>query len=195
MSLLKLRAGAYFFTDFIILLKLGFKATITNILVFSRLVLINAIYFKGDWATKFDAHNTRKGDFHLSDGSKVQTDLMYMAAEFRSAELPEIDATALELPYKGDRLAMILVLPNENLAKTESMLADFDLGSIQFKRPTKFEVTLPKFKIESTHDLNEPLKKLGLTDMFDETVADFSGEPVIYNHQRGLFHKKLQISS
>ena len=156
-------------------------------LFFSRLVLINAIYFKGDWAKKFDAQNTRKGNFHLSDGSKVETDLMFLSSEFRSAELPEIDAQALEMPYKGDRLSMILVLPNENLAKTESLLANFDLGSIQFKRPAKVEVTLPKFKIESTHDLNDPLKKLGLTDMFDETLADFSGEPTLSFHRKANF--------
>ena len=143
-----------------------------------RLVLVNAIYFKGDWAKKFDVKNTRKAVFNLANGQKVDTDMMFMSSEFKSAHLNSIDAMALEMPYKGERLSMIFVLPNENLAKTEAALADFDMAEMKFTRSTKFEVHVPKFKIESTHELNDPLKNLGLVDMFDEGKADFSGETI-----------------
>lgn len=141
----------------------------------TRLVLVNAIYFKGDWARKFDPKNTQKGTFHLSDGSKVETDMMYLSSEFKSLHLADLDAQALEMPYKGDRLSMIFILPQNGLAKTEAALANYDFSGLTFGRATKHEVHIPKFKIESTHELNDPLKNLGLTDMFDESAADFSG--------------------
>ncbi len=87
-----------------------------------RLVLVNAIYFKGDWAKKFNPKSTQKGTFHLSDGSKVETDMMYLSSDFKSAHLADLDAQALEMPYKGDRLSMIFILPQNGLAKTEAAL-------------------------------------------------------------------------
>jgi serine protease inhibitor len=147
---------------------------------FFRLVLVNAIYFKGDWAKKFKTENTRKGTFHLADGSTVETDMMYMSSEFRAANLKDIDARALEMPYKGNRLSMIFILPQESLAKTEAALSGFDFSGLKFGPSTKFDVHVPKFKIESTHELNDPLKNLGLTDMFDEHKADFSGKNIAF---------------
>jgi serine protease inhibitor len=83
----------------------------------TRLVLVNAVYFKGDWAKKFKVESTKKGEFHLANGSSVETDMMSMKSQFRIAQVPEVDATALEIPYKGDRLSMIFILPNETLVQ------------------------------------------------------------------------------
>ena len=57
-----------------------------------------------------------------------------------------------------------------------TLKANFDFSGLTFGRSTKHDVHIPKFKIESTHELNDPLKNLGLTDMFDESAADFSGK-------------------
>ena len=93
-------------------------------------------------------------------------------------------AIALDMPYKGKRLSMIFLLPNDkhsSLADLEDAMSKVtDLNSIfhkfhKFGRKSKVEVTLPRFKLESELDLNEPLNKLGMTDMFDEFKADFSG--------------------
>jgi serpin B len=84
----------------------------------TRLVLVNAVYFKGDWAKKFKVESTKKGEFHLANGSPVETDMMSMKSLFRIAQVPEVDATALEIPYKGDRLAMIFILPSETLVRS-----------------------------------------------------------------------------
>ena len=149
----------------------------------ARLVLVNAIYFQGDWAKPFDPARTEEGDFTLADGSKVKTGLMQLTSDFFSADLPEIDARALEMPYKGGRLSMVFVLPNETLNKTESKLASFDLASIKLKWNHELYVIIPTFKIESTILLNGPLMKLGLTDMFDPYEADFSG----MSSSKGLF--------
>ena len=81
----------------------------------TRLVLVNAVYFKGDWAKKFKVESTRKAEFHLANGSSIETDMMSMKSSFKVARVPEVDATALEIPYKGDRLSMIFILPTESL--------------------------------------------------------------------------------
>ena len=89
-------------------------------------------------------------------------------------------AMALEMPYKGKRLSMIFILPNDrhsSLADLEDAMSKVkNLNSIlKFGYKEKVEVTLPRFKLESKLDLVEPLKQLGMTDMFDEFKADFSG--------------------
>ena len=92
-------------------------------------------------------------------------------------------AIALDMPYKGKQLSMIFLLPNDkhsSLADLEDAMSKVtDLNSIfhkfhKFGRKSKVEVTLPRFKIESEFDLVEPLKQLGMTDMFG-SKADFSG--------------------
>lgn len=83
----------------------------------TKLVLVNAVYFKGDWATRFSEGATKKDKFYLENGEVVQVDMMHTKSSFRMAQVPELDATALELPYKGDRIIMILILPKQNLAR------------------------------------------------------------------------------
>ena len=92
-------------------------------------------------------------------------------------------AIALDMPYKGKRLSMIFLLPNEKHSSLtdleETMSKVTDLNAIfhkfhKFGRKVKVEVTLPRFKLESQFDLAEPLKQLGMTDMFG-SKADFSG--------------------
>ena len=90
-------------------------------------------------------------------------------------------AIALDMPYKGERLSMIFLLPDPNHSSLEDLEEDMskvtDLNSIlKFGKKVKVQVTLPRFKLESQLELVEPLKQLGMTDMFDETKADFSGK-------------------
>ena len=90
-------------------------------------------------------------------------------------------AIALDMPYKGERLSMIFILPDHNHSSLEdleeAMSKVSDINSIlTFGRKTEVDVTLPRFKIESKLELNEPLKQLGCLDMFDGSEADFSGK-------------------
>jgi len=150
----------------------------------TKLVLVNAIYFKGDWDVKFDKSKTRKGDFHVSPTKTVQTDMMFSKEEYAMKRVKELKgAIALDMPYKGKRLSMIFLLPDDkrsSLADLEEAISKVtDLNSIfhkfhKFGRKVKVEVTLPRFKLESEFDLVEPLKQLGMTDMFG-SKADFSG--------------------
>merc|ERR1711970_228401 len=100
----------------------------------TRLVLVNAIYFKGDWEIKFDPKHTKEQDFHLNDGSKKQVPMMRLKEHFQYAELDSLDASMLELPYKGNLLVMQILLPraNNGLGQLEEKLrtAGDDLNSL-----------------------------------------------------------------
>ena len=162
----------------------------------TKLVLVNAIYFKGDWQFKFDKSKTQKGDFHVTPNQKVQTDMMKSSGRYRVLwGIKDLKgADALDLQYKGKRLSMIILLPakqgptchgifcrpnasEEDLEDLEEAMSKVaDLNSILvFERESNVDVTLPRFKLESELDLKEPLKQLGMTDMFKKIKADFSG--------------------
>ena len=145
---------------------------------FTRLVLVNAIYFKGDWATKFNPKATSKRDFRLADSSIKKVSTMFQSRQFSIASLEPLDAIMLELPYKGDRLVLQVVLPSRGttLAALEAKLKTEDLEKlwVASKGEQEVEVNLPKFKLEQTIPLTEQLQKLGMTDMFSD-MADFSG--------------------
>jgi len=146
----------------------------------TRLVLVNAIYFKGDWASKFDPKLTTNQDFHLSDGSTKTVSMMRQTTEFDSARLDNLDAVMLELPYRGDRMVMQILLPNtiQGLSQLEDRLrttANLEELFRSNQREEKLIVHLPKFKLEQTITLTEHLQNLGMRDMFTDSKADFSG--------------------
>ena len=141
---------------------------------------------KGDWARPFDKSMTRKGDFHVSETETVQTDFMSSEEEYGMLECVEDlnGAIALELPYKGGSMSMILILPkhNDNIGSlVEAMaMSNVDLNSIlKFGKKVEVLVTVPRFKIESKLELVEPLKQLGMTSCFDITKANFSGKLIV----------------
>nr|WIM01378.1 serpin [Limnephilus flavicornis] len=138
----------------------------------TRLVLINAIYFKGSWKDKFDASLTKKKDFFITATDKKPVDMMHKTAKFNYAENSELDAKILELPYKDNEMSMVIILPNQvdGLAALEEKLSQksTDLKSlVQNLYQAEVTVALPKFRIESTIDLNEVLPKLGMSRIFD----------------------------
>merc|ERR1719225_518422 len=84
----------------------------------TRLVLVNAIYFKVDWKSKFDAKKTADEDFQLDDGSTKKVPMMRQTKKFEFAILDDLSASMLELPYNVDRLSLQLVLPRFKLEQT-----------------------------------------------------------------------------
>jgi serpin B len=142
----------------------------------TRLVLTNAIYFKGDWASQFDKDDTEDADFFVSPEKTVTASLMYQKEEFKYAENELLQI--LQLPYKGDDLSMLVLLPKEKigLADLEKELTADKLTEWQKRMyEQEIEVYLPKFKMTSQFSLSETLKKMGMSDAFDPGKADFSG--------------------
>jgi serpin B len=149
-----------------------------SISAMTKLVLVNAVYFKGDWANQFDKEITKKEKFTTLDGSQVEVDMMHkFDTEFTGAVNKELDAVIVEMPYKGNRLSMLLFLSKkpEGFAVMKDKFPTIDLVNLKMQGSIKFDVALPRFKLESTHDLVDNLKTIGMTDMFDMTKADFSG--------------------
>lgn len=129
----------------------------------TRLVGVNAVYFKDDWKQKFKKDETFKGDFYLDDTNAVQVDFMHINEEFRYAELDELDASALELEYNSSDLAFVVLLPNSRngLPELETKLQSYEFAKItDALYKTKVDVTLPKFKVDFELSLNDVLKEV-----------------------------------
>jgi len=141
----------------------------------TRLVLANAIYFKGDWEAQFDPTLTSEAPFFVTPDEQVMAPMMSQTHDFRYGEVDNLQI--LELPYAGNDLSMILLLPAERdgLAKLEESMTVENLqqwlGNLE---ETEVEVSLPKFEISFPFRLDDALKSLGMVDAFSPK-ADFSG--------------------
>jgi len=159
----------------------------------TRLVLTNAIYFKGDWASQFDKRNTREENFTLrghgpvrSAVERIKTPMMHQTADFGYTETDAFQA--LEMPYAGDRLTMVVFLPKqeETLGGLERTLTAENLSAwLKMLRKQKVFVALPKFTMTVKFQLAETLKAMGMTDAFRLPPADFSG--MIERAEKELF--------
>jgi serpin B len=140
------------------------------------LVLTNAIYFKALWASPFAAEKTHPGEFQTATGEKSRVDLMNQTDRFRYLE--EGSFQALELPYKGNTLGMVILLPRtpDGLEALESSLTPEKLAGWLAKLSShRVQVSIPKFRLTGEFDLKGSLSGLGMTDAFRPGVADFSG--------------------
>jgi serpin B len=144
----------------------------------TRLVIANAIYFKGTWVTQFDEENTEDQDFTVNSDTIVKTAMMNLyQSQQVYGETEEIKI--LELPYEGDKLSMLLLLPKEidSMDKLENLLSveNFNQWRESLTIHDVNTVSIPKFELETDYNLIPPLSKLGLNDAFDPENADFSG--------------------
>jgi len=142
----------------------------------TRLVLTNAIYFKGNWASQFKKEATRDAPFTLLDGEKVDVPMMDQREDFGYMERETFQA--LELPYVGEELSMVVLLPREvdGLTALEALLTAENLSEwLPALRKRKVQVYLPKFKMTSAFESSKALKSMGMTDAFSLALADFSG--------------------
>ena len=142
----------------------------------TRLVLTNAIYFKGDWSKPFPKAATRDDTFHVGDGKTVTVPLMFKNDDFgyRAGDGLKV----VELPYgKGD-LSAVAILPDavDGLPALEAKLTAEGLGRwLGELRRRKVQVFLPRFKLTSQFSLRDVLAELGMHRAFDRDGADLSG--------------------
>lgn len=129
----------------------------------TRMVLVNAIYFKGFWTYQFNPKDTFKAPFYLNDQDSVTVDFMKIKKYFKYGELRDLDATAIELPYKDSDISMLIILPNQRtgLSALEGKLNTIDLSDVtKSLYSQEVNVEIPKFKIEFDVELKEPLEKV-----------------------------------
>ncbi len=141
----------------------------------TRLILANAVYFKGKWADEFKPAATSDQPFTRADGSKSPVPLMFRTGHYRHAPLDGFQV--LELPYQGGDLAMAVILPADHtgLPAVEAKLADAPAWLGKLADTSDVRVYLPRFKAEAEFDLPTTLKGMGVKRAFDPTGADLFG--------------------
>ncbi|XP_003469954.1 plasminogen activator inhibitor 1 [Cavia porcellus] len=147
----------------------------------TRLVLVNALYFNGQWKMPFLEAATRPRLFHKPDGSTVSVPMMAQTSKFNYTEFltPGGDYyDILELPYLGETLSMFIAAPYRKEVPLSAITSILDAELISQWKGNMTQRTrllvLPKFSLESEVDLRKPLENLGMTDMFRPDRADFT---------------------
>ena len=140
----------------------------------TRLVLTNAIYFNAAWEHPFETEFTQDGAFHLLDGSEITVPMMRQGETLNYAEGE--DYQAVELPYNGEELSMVILLPQSGqfTAFEEKMDSTGVQAILDGMSQTMVALSMPRFQIESGFSLVGALSALGMTDAFQQD-ADFSG--------------------
>jgi serpin B len=143
----------------------------------TRIIIVNAIHFKGLWKSQFKTESTSVQKFTTSSG-EVEVEMMFQESKFPFGYSQQLKCKAIELKYETSNISMIVLLPDQNssLKELESKLETQSLNDLlnslsQFK----VSLSLPKFKLESSLHLIPALTKLGIKDIFSHNVADLSG--------------------
>jgi serpin B len=151
----------------------------------TKLVLANAIYFKGNWETPFSKARTEQEDFYLSGKQKVTAPLMHRGGSFNYFDGGTFQA--LEIPYKTGELSMIVLLPNktDGLSRLEQAITPSSARQwlSQLRRVPSVLLTLPRFTMTQQFQLSGTLAQMGMPLAFDKEKADFTG----MTEGRGLF--------
>jgi len=146
----------------------------------TRLVLINAIYFKAVWKQSFDAEETFKTGFQSPITGNIDTSFMNMEMKVRVLEDPINGIEILELPYADENKSMLFILPNSTTNDISSRIAGINLADIRNLPRLDTVVTIPKFNMKYQTYLKEKMKNLGANDVFSQSanLRGISDEPL-----------------
>jgi len=155
----------------------------------TKLVITNAIYFKGIWAEPFEKEKTVMGDFHVTPETTIQVPMMESKTTFPNIAINDL-VKILELPYEGDKLSMFILLPNDadGMKSLEESLSADNLNKWTDElQKVKTKVYMPKFKLETEYNLKQLLSEMGIHDAFNN--ANFSGISNSYLYIDKAVHK------
>ncbi|MCX6005720.1 MAG: serpin family protein [Chloroflexi bacterium] len=140
----------------------------------TRLVLTNAIYFNAAWANPFEKGATKPDTFHLADGSEVKASMMHQTEHLNYMDGDKFQA--VELPYDGRELSMLVIVPDTGkFTEIEKTVDAAQVNSIiKNLNPKQIALTIPAFKFESEFSLKKALSDMGMPVAFSDS-ADFSG--------------------
>ncbi|XP_006892795.1 PREDICTED: serpin B13 [Elephantulus edwardii] len=162
-----------------------------------KLVLVNTIYFKGQWDRAFLKEDTKEETFWLTKSTSKPVLMMKQCHSFLFARLEDWQAKILGIPYKNHDLCMFMLLPDEidGLEKIVDQVSPEQL--VEWTSPGYLEkrtvsVHLPRFQVQDTYDLKDSLSALGLGDAFSERCADYSGmSPGSGLHAQKFLHRSF----
>ncbi|OBS80032.1 hypothetical protein A6R68_21766 [Neotoma lepida] len=146
----------------------------------TRLVLVNALYFKGRWRQPFHKERTIEMPFKINQREKRPVQMMCQEDTFNLTYVNEVQAQVLVMPYEGMELSLVVLLPDDgvDLSKVENNLTFEKLTAWtkpDVMKSTDVEVFLPKFKLQENYDMESVFQHLGIVDVFQEDKADLSG--------------------
>ncbi|NWI72722.1 SPB6 protein, partial [Dryoscopus gambensis] len=150
----------------------------------TRLVLVNAIYFKGNWEEPFNKGSTTERPFQINKNETRPVQMMFKKDTFNMTYIGDLQTKILELPYVGNELSMIILLPDaiqdgstglERLERELTYEKLIDWINPEMMDSTEVRVSLPRFKLEENYDLKPILSSMGMPDAFELGKADFSG--------------------
>ncbi|CAG7822620.1 unnamed protein product [Allacma fusca] len=144
----------------------------------TKMVLASAVYFTGIWKYEFSCEQTQSALFYINEMETIEVEMMYSRSEcFPYAIFPEMDAEAVALPCKGERLWFIVYVPRQRtgLKKIEANMIPSAPGDVLSQSPFDIVMFIPKFNIESNLLLSKHVKELGVNSLFNESEADLSG--------------------
>ncbi|MFH0958506.1 MAG: serpin family protein [Pseudomonadota bacterium] len=142
----------------------------------TKMVLTNAICFQGAWEQKFEDDLTEDSKFFVSSGNSTEIQMMRHTGMFKYSDIESLQI--LEMPYAGNELSMIALLPRETegLKAIESDISSENLNLWKNKMAsTKVLVQFPKFEILSSFELSDELVSMGMIDAFNSRDANFEG--------------------
>lgn len=144
----------------------------------TKMVLLNAIYFKGLWDTPFDASFTSSAPFYNGGTEQVTVDMMRNEVRVPYAYHEATDADVADLPYAGLDYSMTIVLPRDHSgaeALRQRLSWPVFQNMLSHLQQQRLTLALPRFKLEGAYKLKQPISQLGAKKMFDERQADLSG--------------------
>ncbi|KAJ8282009.1 hypothetical protein COCON_G00045280 [Conger conger] len=147
----------------------------------TRLVLLNAIHFRGLWKVPFDPRMTQERLFHCANGSSVPVPMMHITQRFNYGDFVTedgVDYDVIEVPYEGDSLSMLLVSPFEEDVPLSALTKGLGGKTLQEwrngLRKVNRQLAVPRFTIDTQLDLKSALTQMGLGNLFSQKNADFS---------------------
>ena len=141
----------------------------------TRAAIVNAAYFKGNWQSQFKPENTKLGNFYVKRDQIRMVNFMNQEGAFNYYTSEELQAHVVEMPYEGDHVSMVIILPpflDDGLQETVKRLSPETMSGVMaeiksgFYKMDKLSVTLPKFSVRGTLELSEPLAALNISRLF-----------------------------
>merc|ERR1719351_326225 len=163
----------------------------------SRLVLLNAIYFKANWMKSFNKFDTYSQVFNINQEKQLNVDMMYQQETFSFAENDKLDCQVLDMPYEDENFSMLIFLPNQSGSEPLNRI----IKNLEYRDITRtlkdmkekvMSVSLPKFTVGYKSQLRDTLMTLGMTHVFEN--ADFSGIAQEYLEANDFLHEaKVEV--